>query len=60
MLGLARGALEGAAFAWLDVLHPIERDRFRACLDTILEQRRGRINQDFRLRGADGHYFWFR
>ena len=26
----------------------------------MLEQRRGRINQDFRLRAADGHYFWFR
>ena len=58
-LGLARGALEGAASAWLDLLHPFERDRYRACLDTMLEQRRGRINQEFRLRAADGHYFWF-
>ncbi|MGB7092569.1 MAG: EAL domain-containing protein, partial [Methylovirgula sp.] len=58
-LGLPRGALEGPASAWLDLLHPFERDRYRACLDTILEQRRGRINQQFRLRAADGHYFWF-
>jgi diguanylate cyclase (GGDEF)-like protein/PAS domain S-box-containing protein len=58
-LGFARGALEGPASAWLDHLHPFERDRYRACLDTILEQRRGRINQEFRLRSADGHYFWF-
>jgi diguanylate cyclase (GGDEF)-like protein/PAS domain S-box-containing protein len=58
-LGLPRGALEGPASAWLDILHPFERDRYRACLDTILEQRRGRINQQFRLRAADGHYFWF-
>ena len=46
-LGLPRGALEGPASNWLDVLHPLERDRYRACLDTVLEQRRGRINQDF-------------
>ena len=59
-LGLARGALEGPAAAWLDILHPTERDRFRACLDTMLEQRRGRINQEFRLRADDADYFWFR
>ncbi|WP_245276231.1 sensor domain-containing phosphodiesterase [Methylocapsa aurea] len=59
-LGLGRGALEGPAAAWLDVLHPQERDRYRACLDAMLEQRRGRINQDFRLRAADGQHFWFR
>ena len=58
-LGLARGTLEGPAAGWLDVLHPFERDRYRACLDAMLEQRRGRINQEFRLRAADGHYFWY-
>ena len=58
-LGLSRGALEGPAAAWLDVLHPFERDRYKACLDAVLEQRRGRIGQDFRLRAADGHYFWY-
>ena len=58
-LGLGRGSLEGPAAGWLDVLHPFERDRYRACLDTMLEQRRGRINQEFRLRAADGHYFWY-
>jgi diguanylate cyclase (GGDEF)-like protein/PAS domain S-box-containing protein len=59
-LGLARGALEGPASAWLHIVHPSERDRFRACLDTMLEQRRGRINQEFRLRGAGADYYWFR
>ena len=58
-LGLRRGALEGPASAWFDVLHPFDRDRYQASLDTVLEQRRGRINIDFRLRGADGHYMWF-
>ncbi len=59
MLGLKRGALEGSAARWLDVLHPLDRDRFRAALDSVLEQRRGRLMQDFRLRAADGHYLWF-
>jgi diguanylate cyclase (GGDEF)-like protein/PAS domain S-box-containing protein len=58
-LGLKRGELEGPASGWLDLLHPFERDRYRACLDTVLEQRRGRINQACRLRAADGHYYWF-
>ncbi len=59
LLGLKRGALEGSAAKWLDVLHPLDRDRFRTALDGIIDQRRGRLSQDFRLRTADGHYLWF-
>ena len=58
LLGLKRGALEGPAARWLDVLHPLDRDRFRASLDGVLEQRRGRLVQDFRLRTTDGSYLW--
>src|SRR5262249_17579155 len=58
-LGLARGALEGPARDWLEVLHPADRDRFKATLDTIVDLKRGRIAQDFRLRSEDGHYHWF-
>jgi diguanylate cyclase (GGDEF)-like protein/PAS domain S-box-containing protein len=58
-LGLKHGALEGPAAKWLDVLHQTDRDRFRATLDSVLEQRRGRVVQDFRMRTADGHYLWF-
>ena len=59
VLGLKRGALEGPAASWLEVLHPLDRDRFRAALDSVVEQRRGRLTQDFRLRANDGHYVWF-
>jgi diguanylate cyclase (GGDEF)-like protein/PAS domain S-box-containing protein len=59
MLGLKRGTLDGPAAHWLEVLHPLDRDRFRAALDGVLEQRRGRLVQDFRLRTPDGHYLWF-
>ncbi len=59
LLGLKRGTLEGSAANWLDVLHPLDRDRFRATLDGMLDQRRGRLADDFRLRTTDGHYLWF-
>jgi len=59
MLGLKRGSLEGPAAAWLEVLHPLDRDRFRASLDSVVEQRRGRLTQDFRLRTVEGNYLWF-
>ncbi len=59
-LGVRRGDLEGPASSWLSLLHPLERDRYRACLDTVLQQRRGRIAQDFRFHASDGQYFWFR
>ncbi|MBX3571467.1 MAG: EAL domain-containing protein [Mesorhizobium sp.] len=58
-LGLAPGSLNGAARNWLPALHPDDRDTFRTTLDVVLEHRRGRIQQSFRLRGADGHYHWY-
>jgi diguanylate cyclase (GGDEF)-like protein/PAS domain S-box-containing protein len=58
LLGLRRGTLEGPAAGWLEILHPLDRDRFRASLDSVLEQRRGRLMQEFRMRTPDGHYLW--
>ena len=58
-LGLPAGSLHGAARNWLPALHADDRDRFRTTLDVVLEHRRGRVSQSFRLRGADGHYHWF-
>ena len=59
-LGLKRGALEGPASAWLDLIHPFDRDRYRAALDAVIEQRRGRLSQDFRLRASSGAHHWYR
>jgi len=58
-LGLASGSLTGPARNWLPVLHPEDRDPFRTTLDVVLEHRRGKIQQSFRMRGADGHYHWY-
>jgi len=57
-LGLPANTLHGPARSWLPLLHADDRDTFRTTLDMVLEQRRGRISQSFRLRGADGHYHW--
>ena len=59
-LGLKRGTLEGPASDWLDLLHPYDVDRYRTSLDAVIEERRGRIVQDFRLRSSSGPYHWFR
>ncbi len=58
-LGLKRGALDGPARNWLGMIHPSERDLFRAVLDAVVNQRRGRINVAFRMRAEDGHFLWF-
>jgi diguanylate cyclase (GGDEF)-like protein len=58
-LGLAPGSLNAAVRTWLPILHPEDRDTFRTTLDVVLEHRRGKIQQSFRLRGADGHYHWY-
>lgn len=58
-VGLAANSLTGPARNWLPVLHSDDRDTFRTTLDVVLEHRRGRVSQNFRLRGSDGHYHWF-
>lgn len=59
LLGLEPGALSGTSLDWIDMMHPSDRERFRSLLDAIVEVRRGRLNQEFRLRAEDGHYRWF-
>lgn len=58
-LGFEAGRLQGSAVNWLEVLHPQDGDRFRLLLDAVVEQRRGRLSEVFRLRAADGHFRWF-
>ncbi len=59
LLALPRGALEGSAARWLEYMHVSDRDRYRVTLDAVLEQRRGKLQLDFRLRAAGGAYHWF-
>ncbi len=59
LLGLGPGTLTAPSVEWIEQMHPADRDRFKAMLDAIVEIRRGRLNQEFRLRAEDGHYRWF-
>jgi diguanylate cyclase (GGDEF)-like protein len=45
---------------WQKMIHPNDRDRFSFTLSAILEHKRGRISQAFRMRDGDGHYQWFK
>ena len=56
--GMPIGAMNGAARDWLPILHPDDRDRFKLTFDTVIEHRRGRIVQEFRVTDEDGHYHW--
>jgi diguanylate cyclase (GGDEF)-like protein/PAS domain S-box-containing protein len=59
-LGHKRGGLGGAAADWIDHVHSFDRDRLRAALDAVIENRRGRLAHDFRLRAVSGPYHWYR
>lgn len=58
LLGLPKGSLEGSASRWLELMHVADRDRYRVTLDAVLEQRRGKLNLDVRLRASSGAYHW--
>ena len=58
-LGNTASSLQGPVRNWLPAMHADDRDRFRSTLDAVLENRRGRIGQIFRLRANDGHYHWY-
>ena len=55
-LGLERGTLIGPVSEWLPHLHPDERERFRAMLEMLVESRQGRIDEEFRVQTAEGHF----
>ncbi|WP_421859497.1 EAL domain-containing protein [Oricola sp.] len=58
-MGLETGALQGAPKNWVPHIHLEDRDRFRATLDAIVEKRRGKIDLNIRMRGADNHFSWY-
>ena len=44
---------------WIEALHPEDRDRASACWTSAVEDR-GVYDLEYRLRGADGGYRWFK
>ena len=59
-LGHKRGGLGGSAADWMDHVHVFDRDRFRSVLDAVIENRRGRLGHDFRIRSVSGQTHWYR
>ena len=59
-LGLKPTVLNGSPNIWAEYLHTEDEERFKSTLDVILEHRRGRISQDFRLRAHNGQYHWMK
>lgn len=59
ILGIPPSALNGPVSKWTSIIHPNDRDRFSAILEAVVEHRRGRIKQVFRLRSGEGYYHWF-
>lgn len=57
-LGLEKNALSGSPNKWITLLHPNDRDTFKAVLNVMLDHRRGKISQDFRIRANNGQYHW--
>ncbi len=59
-LGHPPGTLSGAAEdALLEIMHPADRVAYLATIENAERRGRGLINQELRLRRADGTYRWF-
>ena len=59
-LGISQSQINGPLQKMRNLIHPNDRERFQSTLESILEHKRGRISQSFRICGDDGHYHWFR
>lgn len=60
LLNCERKILNSEHKSWFSVLHSNDQDRFSASLAAMVEHKRGKITQSFRLRGEDGQYHWFK
>ncbi len=60
ILGLPDRMLNAPAKTWMNLVHPNDRERIRSTLDAMVDHKRGRIGQTFRLRSDAGQYHWFR
>jgi diguanylate cyclase (GGDEF)-like protein/PAS domain S-box-containing protein len=58
-LHLKRGTIDGSSARWLETMHPLDRDKYRATMDAVLDHKRGRVNSELRFRGAEGEFLWY-
>ncbi|WP_455478592.1 EAL domain-containing protein [Bartonella sp. B10] len=57
--GIESKKFNGSMHNWISSLHYDDRERFQAILDIILKNKKGRIDQIFRLASGGGYYHWF-
>lgn len=60
ILGIPQREINGASQKVRNLIHPNDRERFQATLESVLEHKRGQIAQSFRICDNDGHYRWFK
>jgi diguanylate cyclase (GGDEF)-like protein len=58
-LGLDRNSLSTPPAQWLAILHPEDRERFRTPLDAVIDHKKGRIADEFRLQTPSGRLVWY-
>ncbi|MET3589362.1 diguanylate cyclase (GGDEF)-like protein/PAS domain S-box-containing protein [Bartonella silvatica] len=59
LFGTETHKLNGPMKNWISILHHDDRERFQAILEIILKNKKGRIDQIFRLSCGGGYYHWF-
>ncbi|MEL6093227.1 EAL domain-containing protein [Bartonella schoenbuchensis] len=59
LFGTEAHKLNGTMNDWISALHHDDREHFHAMLDIILKNKKGRIDQIFRLSCGGGYYHWF-
>jgi diguanylate cyclase (GGDEF)-like protein/PAS domain S-box-containing protein len=58
-LGFKAGTLTDSPAGWLSHIHGEDRERFRTTLDAIVDHKRGRIADEFRLQTPSGRVHWY-
>ena len=58
-LGFEKGALIAPPRDWVEHLHVDDRERFKTTLDIIVDHKRGRIDEDFRIQNQNGRFTWY-
>ncbi len=58
-LGLERSSLSTSPVKWLAFLHPEDRERFRTTLDAVIDHKKGRIGDEFRIQTPSGRLVWY-
>lgn len=60
ILGMTIKEISGPRSNMSNLIHANDRERFTSSLKTIVEHKRGRISQAFRMAGTETPYHWFK